>query len=1069
MIREEYIEEIKKYILSAELLNTFNADFNEKKNNKPIYPSFKEVLHFVNKAKTSDIFFERLFLSLENYKKFVESDKPTKSIITYEPLLSRIKRSETTINKLLQRLNLIVDFEEFPLINIQKNIKLLFDEQYAVSLKSIYDLLEILAHKVQQYIKTNFIFSNAYKIAYEESINEFREKNSNVILSEVKRKLKNVVDKKYISDFLSDDSEDLVEMMNAYWYGFSTLLYFTKPIENISYEIDGETVLNIKEWMNVHVKNHYRTFENLLNNGKIFNSYTDVEVRDLYESIIKIKISKEISPRSEEEINKLNLSADEKKLADLIGLDTVKEAIEKIKAYIKANKLEDGESSNLNLHMTFTGNPGTGKTEVAKLIGEILYENGALPTNKYVEATRSDLVAGYVGQTALKTKHIINNAMGGVLFIDEAYSLVHEDDPLDYGNEAVAELIKAMEDYKGKFCVIFAGYKIPMEKMLKTNPGFNSRIQFHVDFPNYSRDELKDIFRLMLDKDNYLVSEDALSKMLDITDVLRKNPDFANARDARNILQQCEMNLNLRSPDGSNRTIFIEDVNKYIKDAKLNVSSLSNPECEISSGEEELMRLIGLDNIKASIKKIKAFAKKNKDSSNLNLHMAFTGNPGTGKTEVANIISRILFEIGVLPEAKVIIGDKETLVSQYVGQTAIKTKEAVEKAMGGVLFIDEAYSLSNGSSADFGSEAISTLINEMEKNKGKFCLILAGYEKPLKNMIATNPGFSSRIQFYLDFPDYSRDELKKIALSFLKKETVPYTIDENAMQEILNITDYYRTLPDFANARTVRKILVDVIMNQNVRTEEELNDNKVTLDDVIEFEQENNLNIYIHKYDNHTSISNEYIDMIKDASLNYDLSKVDNLYYEQAVISISGLDKSQGTGFIVTPNGICLTCAHCLSDNVETQKTRIILVLSDGQKFKNYVSFKLLYKDDVNDFAIIKLEENGMIYKYIPLTLENESKYESLQGFIMAGFPFGGETFTSISITDGKIASINKYGNRTVVFADMFGKPGNSGSPIIDKITKKVIGVYFGGISDPNTNEMINCFTPIIEVWKSIK
>ena len=189
--------------------------------------------------------------------------------------------------------------------------------------------------------------------------------------------------------------------------------------------------------------------------------------------------------------------------------------------------------------------------------------------------------------------------------------------------------------------------------------------------------------------------------------------------------------------------------------------------------------------------------------------MALTGNPGTGKTEVAHIISRVLYEAGVLPEAKVIIGNRETLVGQYVGQTAIKTKEAVQKAMGGVLFIDEAYSLNSnaGGAHDFGAEAIATLIDEMENNKGKFCVIFAGYEIPLKQMIASNPGFNSRIQFWINFPDYSRDELKDIILRFLSKDSVKYTLTDDALEKILDITDYYRSMSDFANARTVRKML----------------------------------------------------------------------------------------------------------------------------------------------------------------------------------------------------------------------------------------------------------------------
>ena len=1069
MVREEYINGIKEFISKAEIRKTFNADFQTKQEKMSSFPSFEKVFNYVNKADNMNKFFERIDETLKNYKKFVSETKPIRCEITYKPLLKRIKSSEDTVNKLLAVLNTKVDFETFKNEKIEKYITLTFNAEHSDSLDFIFRLLNDLAKKLRKYIVTNSIYNSAYKVDFNEKIKNFKNQEAEKVLSDNNLLLKKIVDKKYIPDFLSDGTEDIEEMMMAFWQGLSCLLYFTKPYESASYKINSEIVTNLSTYFESLLEEHFKPVSDELDNIMLYEGLSNSELRECYEKIIKIKIPKDVDPSSQNDLKTTDSKA-EQKLASLIGLDSVKEAIEKIKAYVKANKKGDKNKTNLNFHMVFTGNPGTGKTEVAKLIGEILYDNGVLPKKSYIEATRSTLVGAYVGHTALKTDAVIEEAMGGVLFIDEAYSLAHDNDPVDYGQEAVAELIKGMEDHKGEFCVILAGYKGPMEKMLATNPGFNSRIQFHIDFPNYSRDELEDIFKLMLENDGYLVKDDALSKMLDITDVMRKNPDFANARDARNILQQCEMNLNLRSSDGTDRCITVEDVNKYIESTKLSVPKGHGSDDKILSGEEQLTKLIGLSNVKTTIKKIKAYAKKNNGSSNLNLHMAFTGNPGTGKTEVANIISRILYEAGVLPEAKVFLGSRETLVGRYVGETAIKTKDAVAKAMGGVLFIDEAYSLSNGNKDDFGIEAIATLIDEMEKNKGKFCVVLAGYEKPLTEMISTNPGFNSRIQFYLDFPDYTKDELKEIALSFLSKEIVQYIITDDAMEELLNITDYYRTLPDFANARTIRKMLTDIIMNQNLRVEDEPDNNEITLEDVKQYEVDNHLsNKEIKKSNENNALPLNILNSIKEASNSYNPAKVDNLYYEQAVISISGSDGSQGTGFLVTPDGICLTCAHCIHENTSSQKARVILALADGQKFKNYVGFNVLFIDKKNDFAVLKLEDNGMSYKYLPLSLVSESNYESLHEFIMAGFPFGGESFASISITGGKIASVNKMNNRIVVFADMFGKPGNSGSPVIDKETKKVIGVFFGGITPPNTNEMINCFTPVTEIWKTIE
>ncbi len=1067
MTRTNYIQGIREWIAKAKITRTFNADFETNQSKSSSFPSFDEIFKYINNSDNSKKFFDKIQETLENYKKFVNQVKPIKCEVSYAPLLKRIKSSDETLHKMLTVLNENVVFEPLMKHRIQKRVTLTFNSEYSDSLNFIFDLLNALVLKIQDYIITNSIYNSSYRMTNREWLKEFKDEEPAKVLSSINQELKRTIDKKFVSDFFSDGKKDVVEMMSTFWKGLAGLLCYTKPYESSSYNIDGKKDVNINAFFEQRLVEHYKSVDEVLNDSTIFENLSDSELKDQYERILKIKIPRGVDPTSEKDL-KISDSKAEQKLASLIGLESVKESIEKIKAYVKANK-KNGKYTNLNLHMVFTGNPGTGKTEVAKLIGEILYDNGVLPKKSYVEATRSTLVGAYVGDTALKTDAVIEKAMGGVLFIDEAYSLAHENDPIDFGHEAVAELIKGMEDNKGKFCVILAGYKGPMEKMLATNQGFNSRLQFHIDFPNYSRDELEDIFRLMLEKDEYLVEDDALNRMLDITDVMRKNPDFANARDARNILQQCEMNLNLRSVDGSNRCITVDDVNKYIEDAKISVPKGHESNDKILTGEEQLMKLIGLDSIKKSVRKIKSYARKNKGSSNLNLHMAFTGNPGTGKTEVADIISRVLYEAGVLPEAKVILGNRTTLVGKYIGETAIKTKEAISKAMGGVLFIDEAYSLSSGGEYDYGAEAIAILIDEMEKNKGKFCVVLAGYEKPLMNMIASNPGFNSRIQFYLNFPDYTRDELKEITMSFLARETIPYTISDEAMNEMLDITDYDRTLPDFANARTIRTMLTDIIMNQNLRVEDESDNDEIIMDDVIQYENDNHLDkLRKRTHVDGSTLPSELIDKIKHASENYDSSKIDNSYYEQAVISISGNDGSQGTGFIITPDGLCLTCAHCIQDEKSNQKARIILTLANGQRFKNYVGFETLFVDNKNDFALLKLEDTGMIYSYLPLTLREDSSYDPLHEFIMAGYPFGGESYSSISITEGRIASVNNLNDRTVVFADMFGKPGNSGSPVIDKETKKAIGVFFGGISDPNTKEMIKCFTPVSEVWKTI-
>lgn len=528
--------------------------------------------------------------------------------------------------------------------------------------------------------------------------------------------------------------------------------------------------------------------------------------------------------------------------SNFMRVDDVAEELEisKSHAYKIVRELNKN-SKDLNIHMCFMGNPGSGKTEVARHIAGILYENKILPTNKIVEVDRSGLVSEYFGATAEKTRRVIERAMGGVLFIDEAYALGNNSDAglTDYGKEAIDTLVKAMEDYRGQFCVILAGYKNEMLQMLSMNPGFKSRIQFMLDFPNYSRDELKSITELMLKGRQYTIGDTAMSRILDITDIRRKDANFANAREIRNILDQVIMCQNLRVAGTNDKELGVVDINKYIIDTKINLPTAAGSTAnKVLTGEEELDQLIGLATVKRMIKKIKAYAKRNKGEEGFNLHMCFMGNPGTGKTEVARILSRILYDAGVLGEAKLVETDSHGLIGKFVGETGLKTIAKVNEAMNGVLFIDEAYSLvsspsAGGGATGYGEEAIAVLLKEMEDRRGQFCAILAGYKDEMKELLSTNPGFESRIQFTIDFPDYSREELGEIAKAFLKKKK--YEIEDAALERLLDVTEYYRNQPNFANARTVRNILDQVLMNQNLRTEDFDDDITVIIDDVEDY------------------------------------------------------------------------------------------------------------------------------------------------------------------------------------------------------------------------------------------
>lgn len=261
-------------------------------------------------------------------------------------------------------------------------------------------------------------------------------------------------------------------------------------------------------------------------------------------------------------------------LNGLVGLDNVKQQVKDLIDYQRVQKLrrERGFHSTKNtLHMAFTGNPGTGKTTVARIVGHVYKKIGLLSKGHFLEVSRTDLIAGYQGQTALKVKKVIDSARGGVLFIDEAYSITENDHSDSYGRECLTELTKALEDYREDLVVIVAGYTEPMNKFFESNPGLKSRFNTFIEFKDYSANELIDILKSICQQNDYSLSKELvelLQKFLD-KEVSEKDEHFANGRLARNIYDDLVMNHARRVVSITNPTD--EDLSKLIdKDFNIN-------------------------------------------------------------------------------------------------------------------------------------------------------------------------------------------------------------------------------------------------------------------------------------------------------------------------------------------------------------------------------------------------------------------------------------------------------------------------------------------------------------------
>ena len=802
------------------------------------FPDYHTIQGYVCAATKTEMFCERLNESVEQIRKHIHTAYFQQYQVSIENLKDTIDGLDEVLKKALSAAAVKAELPEVRLPKLTLAYMETPDQSLLPLADEILNALLELSGKILKFIKQNNIYGTVYQEKLKRAYHPAEDADYIRDLACCKQRIERTLAKRYMVDLLSDGSDELLDMLKTLWYAVEVIMYAPILVKKSVYTFeDGATATNdtVKEIVLEKLSTRYAKVDSAILAFDFLAGKTEEELFELYDKMIELDSFGLMG------INKrglLKIGESEKQLNKLIGLSGIKESIKKIKAYALMNKGSDA----LNIHMGFLGNPGCGKTEVARYVAGILYENKILPTKKVIEVDRSGLVSEYFGATAEKTRSVIARAMGGVLFIDEAYALGNNADTggiTDYGREAIDTLVKAMEDHRGEFCVIFAGYRNEMQKMLSVNPGLKSRLQFTLDFPNYTREELKEISMLMLRKRKYTISEAALSRVLDITDVRRKDPNFANAREIRNILDQVIMCQNLRCTGTADTEIGIVDVNKYIQDAKINLpSSSAGAAKKILTGEEELDQMIGLSVVKRMVRKIKAYAKRNQGLADFNLHMCFYGNPGTGKTEVARILSRILYDAGVLDEAKLVETDAHGLIGKYVGETAPKTLAKINDAMGGVLFIDEAYSLAsetnvNGSTASYGEEAIAVLLKEMEDRRGQFCTILAGYRDEMIKMISTNPGLESRIQFTLEFPDYTSEELGLIAQSFLERKG--YAIDDVALKRFLDVMEYYRNRPNFANARTVRNVLDQVIMNQNLRTEDEESDNMIIVDDVNDY------------------------------------------------------------------------------------------------------------------------------------------------------------------------------------------------------------------------------------------
>ena len=516
-----------------------------------------------------------------------------------------------------------------------------------------------------------------------------------------------------------------------------------------------------------------------------------------------------------------------KDLDKYIGMDEVKSAVREI-AYAVKNSVERaerglGEQEKMSMHIILTGNPGTGKTTIARKLGEILAAIGYLDSGHVVEVDRAKMVSPYQGETPKVVDRLCDKAMGGILFVDEAYTLApvsQAGDRDNQGAQALEKLMKRMEDDRGKFVVIAAGYRTEMDNLFRINPGFRSRFNYFLNIEDYTPEQLYEIMLVFAKEKKYLFSEqaEALTKKM-ITELYNsRDKDFANGRTMRSLFDQICKKQAQRLQGQSISTMSNEEL-MTIEDQDIPYEApqaVDYTECL-----KKLDGLVGLGGVKKEISNLAAYLnlqiKRGETNTFQGKHYVFTGNPGTGKTTVARIMADVFKTLGIVSRGQLVEADRAKLVAGYSGQTAIKTNQLVDQAMGGVLFIDEAYTLKSNDGDSFGAEAIDTLLKRLEDDRGKFICIVAGYTDQMHDFIDTNPGLKSRFTQTIHFDDYTPDELTQIFINLAKAKN--FTIDEDTEAAIHREFEqlYLRRDKNFGNAREARRIFDGAVERQSQR------------------------------------------------------------------------------------------------------------------------------------------------------------------------------------------------------------------------------------------------------------
>lgn len=521
-------------------------------------------------------------------------------------------------------------------------------------------------------------------------------------------------------------------------------------------------------------------------------------------------------------------------LDKLIGLAQVKAEVKRLENRVLVHGGSGAAVIGGN-NMVLEGPAGVGKTTVARILTGMLFDAGIIQENRIVEIDGGYLKDGRVGMTDKRTNAVCTWALGGVLFIDEAYLLFDEGSTA--GREATGVLLKFMEDHTQDLVVMLAGYTDDMERLINSNEGFRSRVRHKLTFPSYTASELEQIMEQVFLGGRGITLEQGCAPIIEhVFSGVAGTPGFGGAREARNAADDLlDLQADRIAHSGGDpkvvtvadarawerkRTGEAEDVrHNYVSTAGIDEKIVSTQELEqrtrtIERTSEQLLhRLVGQAAAREELDGWKARALMTGASTG-NANVALLGPAGVGKTTFAEVVTATLYEAGRIREPRMLDVTGDWFRANYVGQTGTRTEAAIQFSRGGVLFIDEAYLMADSAGSDFGSQAMGTLVNDMDK-LDDLVVVVAGYDEEMRAFFAQNPGMASRVMTHIHMHPYTVRELMLILQRMAKAQGFKVA------------PDVYRTLQpgversmgarDFGQARAMRNCVEAMVAAHALR------------------------------------------------------------------------------------------------------------------------------------------------------------------------------------------------------------------------------------------------------------